>query len=153
MLKKMAPINMVLQKKNNLLWNKIKFHFNNIFCCFVSKVDVCDEGEENIENGSERLKLFSGAFRWENIIHVYSSLNSKDSQLGPCIPIFFPKFESSFESVRVRKKLEKLAPTLIFIKQQLPKLAKTKISAKAIFRRASFSTTVSKFTKTFKENS
>jgi len=103
-------------------------------------------------------------------------------KLGPCIPNFFPKFESSFESERVfresrrdefyvifpllskisarffrkktrffakirvgtsfresrrvRKKLEKLAPTLIFVKWLLPKLAKTKISAKAVFRRA-----------------
>ncbi len=52
---------------------------------------------------------------------------------------FFAKIRvgtSIRESRRVRKKLEKLAPTLIFVKRRLPKLAKTKISAKAVFRRA-----------------
>ncbi len=52
---------------------------------------------------------------------------------------FFVKIRvgTSFcESGRVRKKLEQLIPTLIFEKRTFPKLAKTKISAKAVFRRA-----------------
>jgi hypothetical protein len=42
------------------------------------------------------------------------------------------------ESERVRQKLEKLVSTQIFGKTRFPKLAKTKISAKAVFRRALF---------------
>ncbi len=52
---------------------------------------------------------------------------------------FFAKIRvgmSFRESRRIRKKLKKLAPTLIFVKRRLPKLAKTKILAKAVFRRA-----------------
>jgi len=64
-------------------------------------------------------------------------------KLGPCIPNFFPNFRVEFrvgtsfrKSRLVRKKLEKLVPTLIFVKRRLLKLAKTKILAKAIFCRA-----------------
>jgi len=42
------------------------------------------------------------------------------------------RVSSRNESGRVRKKLEKLVPTLIFEKQQFPKLAKTKISEKTV---------------------
>ncbi len=48
-------------------------------------------------------------------------------------PNFFAKISRVFrESRRVRKKLEKLVPILIFGKHQLPKLAKIKTSAKAV---------------------
>ncbi len=48
------------------------------------------------------------------------------SELGPCIPNFFPNIQVEFrvgtsfrESGQVRKKLEKLVPTLIFRKSQI----------------------------------
>jgi hypothetical protein len=47
------------------------------------------------------------------------------------------RVEMSFrESERVRQKLEKLVLIRIFGKNRFPKLAKTKILAKALFRRA-----------------
>jgi len=46
------------------------------------------------------------------------------------------KIAKNRESRRVRLKLEKLDPTLIFGKNQLPKLAKIKILVKTVFRRA-----------------
>ncbi len=61
--------------------------------------------------------------------------------LRPCVPNFYPYFRVEFrvgmsfrESGRVRKKLEKLAPTLIFGKQHILKLAKTKIAKNRDFR-------------------
>ncbi len=65
--------------------------------------------------------------------------------LRPCIPNFLANFRVGFrdgtnirETERVRKKLEKLGPTLIFGISVLPKLAKTKISAKSHSRNSKF---------------
>ena len=67
--------------------------------------------------------------------------NMRANMLRPCIPNFLPNFRVGFrdgtnirETERVRKKLEKLVPTLIFGISVLPKLAKMKISAKSHFR-------------------
>jgi hypothetical protein len=57
--------------------------------------------------------------------------------LRPCIPNFYPNIRVEFrvgtsfrESERVRKKLEKLVPTLIFGKRPFPKLVPTLIFGK-----------------------
>ena len=67
----------------------------------------------------------------------------------PCIPNFLPNFRVGFrdgtnirETERVRKKLEKLVPTLIFGISVFPKLAKTKISAKSHFRTRNYQSLV-----------
>jgi len=70
-------------------------------------------------------------------------------KLGPCIPNFLPNFRVGFrdgtnirETERVRKKLEKLVPTLIFGKTLLPKIPKPKISAKRLENTRNFRNSV-----------
>ncbi len=90
------------------------------------------------------------------MLNTVNPVYNEHPRVGPCIPNFFPNIRVEFrvgtsfrESGKVRKKLKKLVPTLIFgksrklqksteifkifpkfEKRQFPKLAKTKISEK-----------------------
>jgi len=85
----------------------------------------------------------------EHIFKALGSFINDRCHTFNCIPNFLPNFRVGFrdgtnirETERVRKKLEKLVPTLIFGKTLLPKIPKPKISAKRLENTRNFRNSV-----------